>query len=67
MVYLQLLMLREHSNSTCYITRVSKVLALHCNDIISFSTDPDVFKIVSDGFYGFKGSELIVYRYVIMM
>ena len=42
------------------ITQVSKVLALHCNDIISFSTDPDVFKAVSDGFYEFKGSKSIL-------
>ena len=39
------------------IKQVSKVLASHCKDIISFSTDPAVFKVVSDGFYGFKGSE----------
>ena len=39
------------------ITKVSKVLASHVPDMITFSTDPDVFKTVSDGFYGFKGSE----------
>ena len=39
------------------VKNVSRVLASHCKDIISFSTDPAVFKVVSDGFYGFKGSE----------
>ena len=39
------------------ITKVSSVLASHVSDVIQFSTDPDIFKSVSEGFYGFKGSE----------
>ena len=41
------------------IKEVSKVLASHENDVIQFSTDPDVFKVVSDGFYGFSGSKYV--------
>ena len=39
------------------IKKVSKVLASHINDVVQFSTDPDVFRAVSEGFYAFKGSE----------
>ena len=39
------------------VKTVLRVLASHCKDVITFSTDPTVFKVVSDGFYGFKGSE----------
>ena len=47
----------SQSSTHRIIKKVSKVLASHANDIIHFSTDPDVFKAVSDGFYGFSGSE----------
>ena len=47
----------SQSSTHRIMKKVSKVLASHANDVIQFSTDPDVFKAVSDGFYGFSGSE----------
>ena len=47
----------SQSSTHRIIKKVSKVLANHAPDIIEFSTDPQIFKTVSDGFYGFKGSE----------
>ena len=50
----------SQSSSQRIITKVSSVLASHAPDVIQFSTDPDIFASVSEGSYGFKGSELIV-------
>ena len=50
----------SQSSSHRIISKVSKVLASHVSDVIQFSTDPDIFKAVSEGFYGFKGSELFI-------
>ena len=41
------------------VTQVSKVLASHLPDVVQFSTDPAMFKSISEGFYAFKGSELL--------
>ena len=49
----------SQASSQRIIRRVSKILASHVPDVIQFSTDPDIFKSVSEGFYGFKGSELL--------
>ena len=47
------------SQASCHriIKKVSQVLASHVPDIVQFSTDPQVFASVSEGFYAFKGSE----------
>ena len=50
----------SQSSSQRIIRKVSQVLASHVPVVIQFSTDPDVFKSVSEGFYAFKGSELLV-------
>lgn len=50
----------SQSSSQRIIMKVSSVLASHAPDVIQFSTDPDIFSSVSEGFYEFKGSELIV-------
>ena len=45
-------------SSVCRIVKqVSKALASHANDLISFSLDDDILETVSTGFYGFKGSK----------
>ena len=41
---------------------MSKVLVSHVSDVVQFSTDPDVFKSVSEGFYAFKGSECKIHK-----
>ena len=49
------------SQASCHriIKKVLQVLASHVTDVVQFSTDPDVFQSVSEGFYAFKGSELL--------
>ena len=51
------------SQASCHriVRKVSEVLASHVPDVVQFSTDPDVFESVSEGFYAFKGSELVHY------
>ena len=45
-------------SSVCRIVKqVSKALANHANDLISFSLDDDILETVSTGFYGFKASK----------
>ena len=40
---------------------VADALAAHADSIINFSTDPEIFKTVSDGFYAFTGSKSVLY------
>ena len=47
----------SQSSTHRIIKKVSSVLANHAKDVIQFSTDPEIFKVVSDGFYAFHGSE----------
>ena len=47
----------SQASSQRIIKKASKVLASHVSDVVQFSTDPDAFKSVSEGFYAFKGSE----------
>ena len=39
-------------NMSCFINRVSSVLANHSDDVIKFVVDKDICKKVSNGFYG---------------
>ena len=39
------------------IHKVAESLASHADTVIKFSTDPQILKQVSDGFYAFRGSE----------
>ena len=50
----------SQATSQRIISKVSSVLASHVPDVIQFSTDPDILKSISEGFYGFKGSELLL-------
>ena len=42
--------------------KVVEALASHADTIIKFSTDPQILKQVSDGFYAFKGSKCVLIR-----
>ena len=39
------------------VHQVSEALAGHADTVINFSTDPNILKVVSDGFYAFSGSK----------
>ena len=44
------------------IRKMSVVVASHIADVLQFLTDPEVMEAVSEGFYAFKGSELLKYN-----
>ena len=47
----------SQSSTQRIVRKVSKVLASHAPDVIQFSTDPEIFRSISEGFYAFRGSE----------
>ena len=53
----------SQSSAHRIVRKVSEVLASHASDLINFSTDPEIFETISQGFYAFNWSELFDHDY----